>query len=59
MDGSLVLTERSADGYGAWCPDLLGGVALGGTVEETTAETRDAIHVHLGGTREEGLPIPA
>ncbi|MFC7330480.1 type II toxin-antitoxin system HicB family antitoxin [Marinactinospora rubrisoli] len=59
MNDYLVLIERTPDGYGAWCPDLLGCVALGDTVEETIAEMQEAIQFHLEGMREEGLPIPA
>jgi predicted RNase H-like HicB family nuclease len=54
-----VIIERAADGgYGAWCPDLPGVVALGDTLDETIAEMGEAIKFHLEGLREDGLPIP-
>ncbi|GGM56048.1 HicB family protein [Longimycelium tulufanense] len=54
-----IIIERAEDGgYGAWCPDLPGCVALGDTEAEAIAEMREAIAFHLEGLREEGLPIP-
>jgi predicted RNase H-like HicB family nuclease len=54
-----IIIERAEDGgYGAWCPDLPGCVALGDTPEETIAEMKDAIEFHLEGLREDGQPIP-
>jgi predicted RNA binding protein YcfA (HicA-like mRNA interferase family) len=39
-----VVIERAGDGgYGAWCPDLPGCVALGSTETETLEEMRRAI----------------
>ncbi|MDA2804938.1 type II toxin-antitoxin system HicB family antitoxin [Nocardiopsis suaedae] len=59
MSRYVVLVERSEDGFGAWCPDLPGCVAVGDTVPETIEEMRGAIRFHLDGLREEGLPVPA
>jgi predicted RNase H-like HicB family nuclease len=54
-----VLIERANDGgYGAWCPDLPGCVALAGTKAEVLAEMRRAIEFHLDGLREDNEPIP-
>jgi len=54
-----ILIERARDGgYGAWCPDLPGCVALGDTVEECKREMREAIAFHLEGLRAEGEPVP-
>jgi len=54
-----VVIERAEDGgYGAWCPDLPGCVALGDTEAETLEEMRQAIQFHLDGLREDGQPIP-
>jgi predicted RNase H-like HicB family nuclease len=54
-----IIIERADDGgYGAWCPDLPGCVALGDTPEETIAEMKEAIEFHLEGLREDGQPIP-
>lgn len=59
MTTYAIIIERAEDGgYGAWCPDLPGCVALGDTPEETIAEMKDAIEFHLEGLREDGQPIP-
>jgi HicB_like antitoxin of bacterial toxin-antitoxin system len=43
-----IIIERAEDGgYGAWCPDLLGCVALGDTEAETIAEMTEAIKFHI------------
>ncbi len=60
MSSYVILIERAADGgFGAWCPDLPGCVALGDTYQECVAEMHDAITLHLEGLREAGEPIPA
>lgn len=59
MTSYVVLIERSADGYGAWCPDLPGCVAVGDTVEETVSAMREAMVIHIDGLREDGQPVPA
>jgi predicted RNase H-like HicB family nuclease len=57
--GYAVLIERADDGgFGAWCPDLPGCVALAGTKDEVVAEMRRAIEFHLEGLRDDGQPIP-
>ena len=54
-----IIIERADDGgYGAWCPDLPGCMALGDTEAETVAEMKEAIGFHLEGLLEDGLPIP-
>jgi predicted RNase H-like HicB family nuclease len=54
-----IIIERAEDGgYGAWCPDLPGCVALGDTETEAISEMKDAIEFHLEGLRKDGLPIP-
>lgn len=59
MTTYAIIIERADDGgYGAWCPDLPGCVALGDTPEETIAEMKEAIEFHLEGLREDGQPIP-
>ncbi|WP_017593707.1 type II toxin-antitoxin system HicB family antitoxin [Nocardiopsis potens] len=58
MSRYVILIEPGHDGYGAWCPDLPGCVALGDTVDETIEEMRGAIDFHLDGLRAEGLPVP-
>lgn len=59
MSAYLVIIEKAPDGgFGAWCPDLPGCVALGDTYDECVAEMRDAVAFHLEGLRAEGQPIP-
>jgi predicted RNase H-like HicB family nuclease len=54
-----VVIERAEDGgYGVWCPDLPGCVALADTESEALSEMRKAIELHIAGMREDGLPIP-
>jgi predicted RNase H-like HicB family nuclease len=59
MTSFAVVIERASDGgYGAWCPDLPGCVALADTEDEALDEMRRAIGFHLDGLREDGQPIP-
>ncbi|MGH3544447.1 MAG: type II toxin-antitoxin system HicB family antitoxin [Mycobacteriales bacterium] len=60
MNGYAIVIERAADGgYGAWCPDLLGCVALGDTYDDCVRQMREAIGFHLAGLRKAGQPVPA
>ena len=54
-----IVIEKSANGYGAYAPDLPGCVALGDTVEETMRLMREAIDLQLAAMRRDGEPIPA
>ena len=53
-----VVFEKSADGYGAFVPDLPGCVSAGDTLAETETMIREAITGHLQVMREFGDPIP-
>lgn len=53
-----IVIEKADGSYSAFVPDLPGCVATGDTVEEVECEIRKAIHFHLDGLREDGLPIP-
>jgi predicted RNase H-like HicB family nuclease len=53
-----VVIEKGDRNYSAYVPDLPGCVSVGDTVEEVTAEIREAIEFHLEGMREDGLAIP-
>ncbi len=62
MTSYAVVIERADDGgYGAWCPDLPGCVALADTYEDCVVEMREAVAFHLEGLRAEGqvIPLPA
>lgn len=53
-----VVIEKSADGFGAFVPDLPGCVAVGETEAEVRELIREAIELHLEALQEEGAPIP-
>lgn len=53
-----VVFERSADGYGAFVPDLPGCITVGDTLTETETNIREAIAGHIAAMREHGEPIP-
>lgn len=59
MTSYAVIIERAEDGgYGAWCPDLPGVIALADTEADVIVEMKQAIEFHIEGLREDGLPIP-
>jgi predicted RNase H-like HicB family nuclease len=58
VDYTIVIEPAADGGYGAWCPDLPGVVALGDTWDECRDEMRDAVVFHLDGLRAEGYPVP-
>ncbi|HVB41135.1 MAG TPA: type II toxin-antitoxin system HicB family antitoxin [Streptosporangiaceae bacterium] len=59
MSSYAVVVERAEDGgFGVWCPDLPGCVAVADTEAQALAEIRTAIKMHLAGMQEDGLPIP-
>ncbi len=58
MKKYLVVFERARDNWSAHVPDLPGCVAAGDTREQTARLIREAMEFHIGGMREEGLPIP-
>ena len=59
MTSYAVVIERAGDGgYGAWCPDLPGCVALAETEDGVLTEMRQAIEMHIAGLREDGQPVP-
>ena len=50
--------EKSANGWGAYIPDLPGCVALGFTLEETKRLIQEPEEIHLRVIRDDGDPIP-
>lgn len=54
-----VIIEQGEETYGAYIPDLPGCVSTGDTVEEVTANIREALVGHLAVMRESGDDIPA
>jgi predicted RNase H-like HicB family nuclease len=55
----LVIYEKSANGWGAYAPDLPGLGVAGKTLDEVTDLIRSAMEFHLEGMREHGDAIPA
>jgi predicted RNase H-like HicB family nuclease len=53
-----VIIEKGQNNYSAYVPDLPGCVTTGLTIEETEANIKEAIDLHLEGLREEGQPVP-
>jgi len=51
--------EKTSNGWSAYIPDLPGLGVAAPTIEETEQLLREATELHLGGLREDGLPIPA
>ena len=54
----LVVVEKAENNFSAYSPDLPGCVATGTTIEETTANMREAVRMHIDGLLEDNLPIP-
>lgn len=54
----LIIIERAENNYSAYAPDLPGCISTGRTLDEGKQNMREAIHFHLDGMREDGLPIP-
>jgi predicted RNase H-like HicB family nuclease len=55
----VVIIEKAADGsYSAYVLDLPGCTACGDTVEEATAEIREAVQLHIESLRTHNEPVP-
>ena len=54
----VIVIENAGGNYSAYSPDLPGCVATGATPEETKANMREAIDLHLRGMAEDDTPIP-
>ena len=53
-----VVMEKSKKNYSAYVPDVPGCITTGRTPEITIKRLAEALEMHLGGLREDGLPIP-
>ena len=53
-----IVIENAGANFSAYVPDLPGCIATGATVAEAEQHIREAIEIHLQGTRAEGMPIP-
>jgi predicted RNase H-like HicB family nuclease len=58
MEVYLIVIGRTATGYSAHCPDVLGCATVGKTVEEVVANMKKALELHFEGMVEDGDPIP-
>jgi predicted RNase H-like HicB family nuclease len=58
MEIYLMVIGRTATGYSAHCPDVLGCAAVGKTVEEVVGNMKNALKLHFEGMVEDGEPIP-
>jgi predicted RNase H-like HicB family nuclease len=53
-----IVIERSANGFGAYVPDLPGCVAVAESEDKVRALIQEAIELHLESLREDNDPIP-
>jgi predicted RNase H-like HicB family nuclease len=53
-----VVIEKDEDGYYAFCPELQGCYAQGGTYEEAIKNIHDAIRLHVADILESGESVP-
>jgi len=53
-----VVTEKDADGYFSFCPELQGCYTQGDSYEEVLENIRDAIRIHIEDRREDREDIP-
>ena len=58
MEIYLIVIGKTATGYSAHSPDVLGCAAVGKTVEEIVANMKEALELHFEGLVEDGDPIP-
>jgi predicted RNase H-like HicB family nuclease len=54
----LIVIGRTATGYSAHCPDVLGCAAVGKTVEAVVTNMKKALALHFESMVEDGDPIP-
>lgn len=58
MSKYLVIIEKAGRNFSAYCPDLPGCIATGGTKRIVERNIREAIVFHLEGLKEDGIRIP-
>ncbi len=54
----LVIVEKSANGFGAYVPDLPGCVAAAKSRDDVVALIQEAIEFHIDGLKKSGDPVP-
>jgi predicted RNase H-like HicB family nuclease len=58
MTEYAIVIEDAGENFSAYVPDLPGCVSTGGSVEEVTANIREAIVVHIESLRDHGEDVP-
>lgn len=58
MNEYVVIYEQSADGCGAYCPDLPGLGVVGDSRAEAEEMIREGVDLHITSLREHGETIP-
>jgi predicted RNase H-like HicB family nuclease len=58
MKTYMVVFEKSADGWGAYAPDVPGCGTTGATVDEALANIKEALELWVEATQEQGGVIP-
>jgi predicted RNase H-like HicB family nuclease len=53
-----IVIEKTATGFSAFVPDLLGCIATGRSQTQVEGEMKSAIRFHIDGLKEDGLPVP-
>jgi predicted RNase H-like HicB family nuclease len=53
-----IVIEDAGENFSAYVPDLPGCVSVGSTVDETIANIREAIELHIASLREHGEEVP-
>ena len=59
MEYTILIHKAEEGGFWAEVPALPGCFSQGETVEETIANTKEAIELHISSLREDGEEIPA
>lgn len=54
----LVIVEKAPANWSVYAPDLPGCAATGDTREEALHLMVEAMVMHIGGLRQDGLPVP-
>jgi predicted RNase H-like HicB family nuclease len=58
METYLIVIGKTATGYSAHCPDVLGCASTGKSVEQVVANMKEALEFHFEGMAEDGDAIP-
>ena len=54
----VIVIEKAEHNYSAYCPDVLGCVAVGDTLEEVRQQMAEALEFHFEGLLMDNDPIP-